>query len=608
MIRKFVIDSDNDSFNYRISYKNFYKEKIINDKILTIGDCFLSKDVLFSDNYLKYVDDFNVSKINEINNNYCIYKYRNDFYHLQDGLLFVKSKNIKCKYRCKIPDGDKNITNTYFIDIIDIALLPCDIFEIICNDTINNKTLYDYNFHIRRVVTKNMYLSNILKNKYKPHELSKQYDVILYIVNFLSNYHAHRALNKTRKYLLNNFNGFEMNYLNVQGNDSRSNIYGLLLNKQNNNVTDQFENKKIKINDWFTKSACNEYLEVNTYLPYLYKSMGYVTLLADDSENGGIFNFPNCQGFKKNVVHHYFRPFQNFFHDKNIKKFLLKKFEKQCQSHGFHIMEYFEKFLIRYKYNVKMAVLWQTTPMKNNMKDIFYYDHLFEEFFDNQSEYINNSFLFFLGDYGYGNSNYSKTFKNSFEYKNPYFFISVPYDLRQNKELIKNLKDNSNKHISFMDIYATLLDILTEGRRDKYQNFGYYNLSNTVNFNIKGSSLFRPIFSNNNRSCYDMYIPKHNCFCKILYEKLPKSFVNEYYKLKQAFITVLNKKIKNINVNKNIKKILINEKFFEAKIAMSPNEDILYQVDSVTIPGNKKFRAFFNKEFELVNNEIIKLD
>jgi hypothetical protein len=45
------------------------------------------------------------------------------------------------------------------------------------------------------------------------------------------------------------------------------------------------------------------------------------------------------------------------------------------------------------------------------------------------------------------------------ESNNPFMFVSVPQNLRNNKDLIKQLYSNSKQLLSQHDTYATLLDL-----------------------------------------------------------------------------------------------------------------------------------------------------
>uniref|UniRef100_A0A0N4ZGJ0 Metallophos domain-containing protein n=1 Tax=Parastrongyloides trichosuri TaxID=131310 RepID=A0A0N4ZGJ0_PARTI len=567
------------------------------------GICNMKSYELFSPDYKNLISS-NKDNHKSYEDEDCEINYKNNFYTLQDGILSSKGRHIKCQYSCKYPDGDREIIDSDFISFDNSVLLPCDVFQLMCNDLVKNVSYYDFTYHIRRLNNINEYEPSFLKKKYKMSGfINKRYDVHIYVIGSLSRYQALRSLKETRKYLLENYFGVEFNYLNVHQGNGRSNGYSLLLNRVDKNIYDIFGLKKPRINDWGRNDACKVPLREDTYLVTLFRKMGYITLIGEDAEVYGYFNWPNCVGFIKNVAHHFLRPFQILFGYKDIQTFVVEKFVEKCQFYGFHILEYLEKFLDRYYHKPKMTLLWQTNIMDEDIENSYKADKYFAEFFENVYEYYNNSFVFFIGNHGYQRKNYLDTGIGSFENKNPYFFLSVPYELKKNKELIKNLKENSNKHISFLDIYATILDILTDGRKNNFNKLTSFDLSNTVNFKVKGSSLFRPV--KKGRTCYDMYISYENCLCETHFEELDESYRKERKELKKAFVMAINSRINSGNASLICEELSLDKKeIFKVRKAISDKNDVAYEVEGVVQPGNLKYKATFDKKFALVNNVI----
>uniref|UniRef100_A0A0N5BUZ7 Sulfatase domain-containing protein n=1 Tax=Strongyloides papillosus TaxID=174720 RepID=A0A0N5BUZ7_STREA len=462
------------------------------------------------------------------------------------------------------------------------------------------------------------------------------------------------ALPKTRKFLKEKFNGIEMEYLNAIGADSRHNAYGFLLNKQNMDVDDFFSLSKTKRNDFGDLDPCKIHLDNKTFIQEYYRKMGYVTLSVEDFTYGGIFNYPECFGFKKEPAHHTLKPLQvlslhpimskyvtlsvedftyggifNYPECFGFKKepahhtlkplqalslhpimwkLVKDKFEKKCYHHGFHMMDYMSDFLQKYKNNIKMTLIWQTNIVYGNLNNIFAADDIYYKFFKENIKHYNNSFSILMSDHGDKTDIFSITDIGRYERKNPYFIITIPGELRSNEQLVKNLKENSKKHISHFDIYATLLDILTNAPKDGFKMLDKQKDFPIESDTIKGLSLLRPL-PYFNRTCYDMSIPRQYCLCKPKFELLPFYMEKKRTKIKKSFIKALNNKLVEGNLTEKCTKMKLDrsEKFL-IKFARVENSKIVYKIYAVTFPGKAKFYAKMGSNFEIINNEIIRLD
>uniref|UniRef100_A0A0N5BUQ3 Sulfatase domain-containing protein n=1 Tax=Strongyloides papillosus TaxID=174720 RepID=A0A0N5BUQ3_STREA len=436
---------------------------------------------------------------------------------------------------------------------------------------------------------------------------NKLYDVHIYVIDSLSYYHALRALPKTRKFLKEKLNGVEMKYLNVIGPNSRLNAYGFLLNKQDIDVHDFFSFNKTKKNDFGDLNSCEIALDNQTFIQEYYRKMGYVTLSAEDSEFGGTFTYPTCVGFKKKPAHHTLTPLQVLSIHPITSKLVKDVYKRKCYHHGFHIMDYTIDFLQKYENNLKMTLIWQTNINHGNLNNIFAADDIYYNFFKENEKYYKNSFSILMGDHGDKTDIFSITDIGRYEQKNPYFIITIPEDLKYNAQLIKNLNENSKKHASHFDVYATLLDILTNAPKDRFKMLDKQKEFPIKNDTIKGLSLLRPL-PNYSRSCYEMFIPPQYCLCKPKFKFLPPSMAKERTKIEKNFIKALNNKLVEGNLTDKCAEIKLDrsEKFI-IKFFRVENSKIVYKVYGVTIPGKAKFYALMSNNFEVMNNKIIRL-
>uniref|UniRef100_A0A0K0EKU7 Sulfatase N-terminal domain-containing protein n=1 Tax=Strongyloides stercoralis TaxID=6248 RepID=A0A0K0EKU7_STRER len=543
----------------------------------------------------------------------CKVNDRNIYYTINDGIISMKKnvgEKVSCSYTCYYPANSGNATAGSTVKINQPIVVDCDVLWVKCFNQSNNKLLYEnIELELRKLNEKPKETRDFLKESYILPENLKKYDLHLIVIDSLSTYHAMRALSKTREYLMNE-GGVEMRYLNTQADNSVPNAYGFLLNKFQINVVDLFNQKPKKINDWRNKNSCFTPLDNSTYIFDYYRKMGYLFMYADDCTYE-TFNYPNCVGFVKPLIDHTTGPHQ--FLGQNFKNSgeIRANYEKDhCLLMGQRILRYHENYLKKYENQPKASLVWETDLLHNELNSIFEQDEEFVKFLQRNKKYYDDSFLIFMGDHGFRLSKFMNTDIGWYEHKNPYFIIKPPKDLINNKELMDNLRKNSIKHVSHLDVYATLLDILTEGAKNNFTNLTPYDLSNVVNDKIKGFSLLRPL-PEENRSCYDMNIPPEFCLCQPNYKVLSKEdFKNEYEGLKKAFITELNNKLKVDGLEEKCASMTINENekdSFNVKY-IERNNIKAYEISAITKPGNAHYRAQFDHNFNLSAGDIIRAD
>uniref|UniRef100_A0A0K0F142 Sulfatase domain-containing protein n=1 Tax=Strongyloides venezuelensis TaxID=75913 RepID=A0A0K0F142_STRVS len=592
-------------FKNVIRINNFYDldnfGKNIRKDIHENNYCLFEKFNIWSDlvhNYIKPQKKFEK----------CKKVLNNKYYKIDDGIITVLNNNLYCFYSCIYPNGNFRFYVTRYIYIDKSLKLNCDIIHLRCYNTSSAVIFDDVLFHINKLDKIPKESTHFLKENFSIPVNNMRYDVHIYVIDSLSYYHALRALPKTRNFLKEKYNGIEMEYLNVIGDNSRPNAYGFLLNKQNMDVDDFFSSEKTKKNDFGDLDSCKVALDNQTFIQEYYRKLGYVTLSAEDFEFGGIFTFPRCVGFKEEPAHHTLKPLQYFSLHPISSKFVKDVYKRNCYHHGFHIMDYMNDFLQKYENNLKMTIIWHTKILHDEINPIFAADKIFYNFFKKNEKHYKNSFNILMGDHGYRLSSFSISDIGRYEHKNPYFIITIPEELRSNNQLIKNLRENSKKHISHFDVYATLLDILTNAPKDGFKMLDEQKEFPIKNDTVKGLSLLRPL-PNYSRSCYEMFIPPQYCLCKPKFELLPYTMVKERTKIEKNFIKTLNNKLVLGNLTDKCAEMKLDrsEKFI-IKYARGGNSKVVYQVDAVTIPGKARYQAMMNKNFEVLNNEIIRLD
>ncbi|CEF69947.1 Protein of unknown function DUF229 family-containing protein [Strongyloides ratti] len=539
----------------------------------------------------------------------CNVTYKNDFYILKDGILSLKNikSNTNCFYSCKYYKNDFENIESPLTKITSSILLDCDVVYIKCKDNNGNIVFEDVDFHARKIKNFSKVKKNFFYPNFKIPMMDKMYDVHIHVIDSLSYYQALRALNKTRNYLINNLNGIEMELLNIVGLNSKPNGYAFLLNKQFTNVYDLYSLKPVKKNE--TTDECDHEIDINTYIQEYYSKMGYVTLNAEDFIKAGVFTWPNCVGFPKQFAHYLLRPFQILQNsNSNISKIIDDSIKKKCYHKGFHILKYMEDYLKMNKNKPKMSILWQTYIQHDELNSIFAADEIFFDYFKRNEKFFDNSFYIIMGDHGYRRGTYLTTDIARFEYKNPYFIITIPRDLRSNQNLINNLKENSKKHISHFDVYTTFLDILINISKDNFQNLNKQEQFPVINNTLKGLSLLRPL-PMLNRTCYDMFIPSQFCLVDVKFKILPKIYKNLPKILARNFIRALNNKVNRGILKERCAKMKLDDSEpFIVKVSRFKNYGIVYKIEAVTVPGKARYEAMMNRNLQVIGHEIIRLN
>uniref|UniRef100_A0A0N4Z3C7 Sulfatase domain-containing protein n=1 Tax=Parastrongyloides trichosuri TaxID=131310 RepID=A0A0N4Z3C7_PARTI len=590
-------------FRNETNFNIYSKETFKQYNTTNIDYCIFTKYDIWDKKIFKYISPASELEV-------CEKKYVNDYYKINDGILVLTKLALEniCTYSCQYPKNDFEINSGPQILIKNEVKLDCDVFYFVCKDTSEKILFEDVAFHIRKIDKFQKEKAYFLNPKFNIPKKNKKYDVHIYVIDSLSNFHAKRALRKTRKYLLEKFEAIEMEYLNVIADNSRPNAYGFLLNKQEIDVVDYFGLKKIKYNDFGNVSSCEFVIDNTTYIQEYYRKMGYVTMKAEDFFYAGAFNWPNCTGIINSPAYHSLRPFQVLRYNSPVQNVAEELYKNKCYNNGFYLHEYMEKFLNKYKNKLKMSLVWHTNILHDSLDNIFSGDKLFETFYKNNAHHFDNSFHILMGDHGFRLSEYISTDIGGYEQKNPYFLISLPKPLRKNKKLIEILKLNKYNHISHLDVYATLIDILTNAPNDNYGDWDKQKNFPIINDKVKGLSLLRPLPSKN-RTCYDMFIPPQYCMCTPKFTLLPMYNTKERNELKKNFIAALNNKIVIGNLTEKCAEMKIDEsEIFTVKVARNENQETIYEVDIVTQPGKAIYRSMFDKNFKSIRDEIIRMN
>ncbi|GMR41384.1 hypothetical protein PMAYCL1PPCAC_11579, partial [Pristionchus mayeri] len=236
--------------------------------------------------------------------------------------------------------------------------------------------------------------------------------------------------------------------------------------------------------------------------------VGYKTMLAEDWDKG-VFNWPNCSGYRKPPTTHYMRPFQLAMGSPS-RHLLEHQGKDNCFEPHLFVNDYMQQFMRAYPDSPKFGLAWDSSLGHDYSNEPFHADGDYLEFFRRNKEELDNSFLFFMGDHGLRFGKMSDTPAGRRDVSNPMMHISVPRRLRDEKVLMGNLAKNANELLTMFDLHATFVDILEIFSGGKETDF-----SKTVqNQNLRGTSLLRPLPSGA-RNCKTLPIPFQYCICSL---------------------------------------------------------------------------------------------
>ncbi|KAK0413495.1 hypothetical protein QR680_006839 [Steinernema hermaphroditum] len=355
----------------------------------------------------------------------------------------------------------------------------CEFAEVNCRKLFPPLSIYS-NLHARVIPKEEI----VLKNK----DHKKRPNVILFVLDSVSEANWRRSLPKTLKVLLEDYKSTVFKGFNKVGDNSFPNAVAFLTGKRVMAPGHQSE-----LPDDMSKSFFDDWpLIWNDYSKH-----NYATFYAEDLIKYNLFYYLS-NGFRGKPVDHYFRPYWVRIYE----TFLYRRSTPMCfgnkPSHMVQL-EYLKSIIMAYKSKAPIFALhWLTELGHDWSNQVGLGDDDIASFFKNQKENLKNSYVFVFSDHGHRFDSIRQTMNGRIEERLPFFSVHVPEsEIERNKELKGILQRNAKKLTSFWDLHATLLDILSEAPP--------YNAHN-------GHSLFKDLPED--RNCQSAHIPEEECVCQ----------------------------------------------------------------------------------------------
>ncbi|CAJ0564102.1 unnamed protein product, partial [Mesorhabditis spiculigera] len=341
-------------------------------------------------------------------------------------------------------------------------------------------------------------------------------DIHIILIDSCSSTLARRAIPQTLTFLEQKMGGVFMHHLNRVADNSHPNGFAFLFGKRIYESFRGFLGASDLAAEWSIQKACKTYLDNETMIMHEYAAEGYKT--AHLLDWGDVFYYPYCKGYLKQPTDHRYEALNRIL---GVDKEFEKERLANCMEEWHALLKYHGQFAAGYKNNPKFGLSWLVSLLHGNANMLYHTDDYFLKYFQEHEKTFDNSFVFFMGDHGPRIGPTTGTEMGQREVNNPMLMLMVPKFLRENKELMTNLKAHSTSLLTHFDVYATLQDILKNAHATNYTSFKYEQILNPNPNN--GTSILRPRGPFEDRNCQNVPVTGDYCLCE--FNKTEKNFV-----------------------------------------------------------------------------------
>ncbi|KAI1711446.1 hypothetical protein Ddc_12892 [Ditylenchus destructor] len=435
-------------------------------------------------------------------------------------------EEISCQYRCFDRAKGDDVTLQYgqWNELKNGSQPGCEFVEAKCYKSYQPVAFYT-NLHsqIIPLSAKSRSLPKKLpgnKRKRKPAS------VLLFVVDSVSNSNWQRNLPKTLNVLKDDYNSFIFNGFTKIGDNSFPNAVSFLTGKRV--MTPGCESE---LRDDMSRDFFDEW-------PIVWKDFkkeGYTTFYAEDYPQFNLFKYLS-NGFREKPTDHYFRPYWlqlygSFLHRRSTH---LCYGNQPCHKLQLsYLRDFVEKYNSANSTQMTFALNWLTELGHDWLNQVGLGDDDLADFFHTQKENLKDSFVFVFSDHGHRFDPIRQSLIGRIEERMPFFSMHVPeWLMKENKELRKVIHENSQKLVSFWDLYISLRDILDMHTNNTWSELDLRNKNSSQSeagsflegtddyqplkrfrqYSKRGLSLLRPLPKI--RNCDSAGVPEDFCICQ----------------------------------------------------------------------------------------------
>ena len=423
-------------------------------------------------------------------------------------------------------------------------------------------------------------------------------NVLLIGIDSVSFNHFRRIFPLTFQYLSSLEHNLIFKHFNSVGRNTFPNVLAMLSGLIDEDINDQLKQDIDKY-----KEENSNFFDNIPFLWYDYEKSGYVTMFQEDDPDIAIFNYFK-KGFKTWPTNLYGRPYW-------LKYYATRSGPDKCHFSYPTYLTWFDminNFLLSMKKSSNKSAYFSFNFMTEYTHNYFAVpdkmDNDFRKFLSNLE--LDNTLLIIFSDHGNRLKFYSyATEMGKFEKHSPFLSIRVPNKMTRTK-YYQNMKQNTDKLISFFDLFQTLRQFLYLNKHGTTSGHEHeFNMNSIKDRVRRGTSLFEQI--SKDRSCDEAYIPAELCPC------LKNIALNEsYFESETGFNFIMLSRIllEHINSKTSQLRTKCKEFNFEKLIQVKKfylKEKSIYRIVYVVEPGNAWFETKLNyrkKKFELNGNTV----
>lgn len=320
-----------------------------------------------------------------------------------------------------------------------------------------------------------------LKPKNTENNVNDRLNIVMIHLDGISDASVKRTLKKTYSYLTKDENTVIFKQHSIIGDGTTPNMAGILTGRPMSTLPEgrKSEASGKPVDSW----------------PFIFKDLHqkkYETwFVEEDGPDGGTFHY-KLRGFIDPPVNHYYRPLWML-----LNKLMFKEPLCATKFHFENLRQYFKTYR---NYN-KYALIILSFLSHDYSGNLWVADDDILASYKFLKDYMNNTVYVLYGDHGTRANSFRYTSNGKIEERFPFLAITYPPWFNKHKELIRNIRRNTDVLTTHFDTYSTLQHLTT---------FPHANNKTKTKY---GLSLFSEDFRKLNRTCSDVSIEPHYCLC-----------------------------------------------------------------------------------------------
>ncbi|XP_015929478.2 uncharacterized protein [Parasteatoda tepidariorum] len=364
----------------------------------------------------------------------------------------VNPKDVFCVYRGiyrlheKAGDVRENSYSYTEYDILDFDV-PLKQDHIVVNCDIGGKENFTQFFPL-------VYLKKEVESvKSKIPEPPSRLNVIIHAIDSISKLNFLRHFKKTKRFIKEKGNFFDMKGYNKVGDNTFPNLTPLLTGQH----VEAIWNESVKNSMFFD--------DVDIIWKK-YSEKGFRTFYAEDSPFFGTFNYAR-RGFNNTPTDYYMRPLYLAMHKSELRK---KKywycFNNQLEPEIMY--NYVADFIATMGTRPYFTFSITSSLTHDYINHAGYADAPATDFLEKiwTMGALNNSVVILFGDHGLRFGKIRNIYIGKFEERMPFLYVHFPtWFLEQNPDVHKNLKTNTERLVTLFDVYATMVHLLNPTKK-----------------------------------------------------------------------------------------------------------------------------------------------